>query len=284
MGNATSVDSSGKKHQLREKTIRDIYMKSKKGQSTLGIKALDLRKMSFSTKSNACQQLIYVGEGTGESTRQELLPFEQPRSETVATDTSQEMAENAKENLEQSQVANEERSNDSDASGLAEMYGKYDRVYSFFVLHWTEDLTAALRNVANLLTDNGECLLVLPARRIVEVGRWNHFRGAIKRFIPSTEDVEDKSELKSYMLGVLEGARLQPRTIQVLTNEQSCLDVDEFIQMMLSVDSIQPLLPEEAKAEFKTDVEEVMRTFWTEELAGHPQFLLDIFVVHAIKI
>ncbi|KAG0414662.1 hypothetical protein HPB47_008181 [Ixodes persulcatus] len=210
MGNATSVDSSGKKHQLREKTIRDIYMESKKDQSTLGIKALDLRKMSFSTKSNACQQLIYVGEGTGESTRQELLPFEQPRSETVATDTSQEMAENAKENLEQSQ--------------------------------------------------------------------------AIKRFIPSTEDVEDKSELKSYMLGVLEGARLQPRTIQVLTNEQSCLDVDEFIQMMLSVDSIQPLLPEEAKAEFKTDVEEVMRTFWTEELAGHPQFLLDIFVVHAIKI
>ncbi|CAN8006551.1 unnamed protein product [Ixodes pacificus] len=284
MGNATSVDNTGKKHQLKEKTIRDIYMESKNGQSTLGIKALDLRKMSFSTKSNACQQLIYVGEGTGGSTPQELLPLEQPRSETVATDTSQDMAENAKETLKQSQVANEERSKDSDVSGLSEMYGKYDRVYSFFVLHWTEDLTAALRNVADLLTDKGECLLVLPARRIVEVGPWKHFRGVIKRFIPSTENVEDRSELKSYMLGVLEGAGLEPRTIQVLTNEQSCLDVDKFIQMMLSVDSIQPLLPEEAKKEFKTEVEEVMRSFWTEELAGYPQFFLDIFVVHAIKI
>ncbi|KAM7294538.1 juvenile hormone acid O-methyltransferase [Ixodes scapularis] len=284
MGNATSVDNTGKKHQLKERTIRDIYMKSKKGESNLGIKALDLRKMSFSTKSNDCQQLIYVGEGTGDSPPQKLLPLEEPRSETVATDTSQDMAENAKETLKQSQVANEERSNDSDASGLAEMYGKYDRVYSFFVLHWTEDLTAALRNVADLLTDKGECLLVLPARRIVEVAPWKHFRGAIQRFISSTRNVEDRSEIKSYMLGALEGARLQPHTIQVLTNEQSCLDVDEFIQMMLSVDSIQPLLPEEAKAEFKTDVEEVMRSFWTEELAGFPQFLLDIFVVHAIKI
>ncbi|XP_042142923.1 juvenile hormone acid O-methyltransferase [Ixodes scapularis] len=275
MGNATSIDNTGKKHQLKERTIRDIYMKSKKGESNLGIKALDLRKMSFSTKSNDCQQLIYVGEGTGDSPPQKLLPLEEPRSETVATDTSQDMVENAKETLKQSQVANEERSNDSDASGLAEMYGKYNRVYSFFVLHWTEDLTAALRNVADLLTDKGECLLVLPARRIVE---------AIQRFIPSTGNVEDRSEIKSYMLGALEGASLQPRTIQVLTNEQSCLDVDEFIQMMLSLDCIQPLLPEEAKAEFKTDVEEVMRSFWTEELAGFPQFLLDIFVVHAIKI
>ncbi|CAN7947991.1 unnamed protein product, partial [Ixodes pacificus] len=141
--------------------------------------------MSFGSGPNRSQQFIDLGCGTGDFTRQELLPRCQPCRRMVATDVSPRMVKYAQKNFAHPQIAYEVHDIESDVSGLVKKYGKFERVYSFFVLNWAEDLGAALRNVAALMTDEGECLLVFAARlsffvvwrKIVELDRWKPYKG-----------------------------------------------------------------------------------------------------------
>ncbi|XP_029843575.2 juvenile hormone acid O-methyltransferase-like isoform X1 [Ixodes scapularis] len=292
MGKPFSVDDTVEKHPLQVQIVPEIYIKSNQSQRAMGIQTLNALHESFGIKPNASQQFLDVGCGTGDFTRQELLPRCQPCRRIVATDISRAMVEYAEENFAHPQIAYEVHDIEGDISGLVRKYGKFDRVYSFFVLHWAEDLTAALRNVAALMTAQGECMLVFAAqlamyrvwKRIVEMDRWKPYKGVIERFIPPSQDIEGRSGLYSYMLAVLQKANLKPRTFQLLTRDESGMDVDKFIQVELSIDPILPLLPEGSRREFEADVADIVRRFWTEKPAGDPQYLLHVFVVHASKV
>ncbi|CAN8005878.1 unnamed protein product [Ixodes pacificus] len=186
MATTASSDANAAEKQSLEPTIApQLYIKANNYQRSTNIKVLDSLQISFATKPNPSQQFIDLGCGTGDFTLQELLPRCQPCRRIVATDVSRDMVEYAKENFAHAQIAYEVHEVGSDISGLVEKYGKFDRVYSFYVLHWVQDLTAALRNVADLMTDEGECLLVFPARlglyriwrKLVEMDRWKPYKG-----------------------------------------------------------------------------------------------------------
>ncbi|KAG0423685.1 hypothetical protein HPB47_000548 [Ixodes persulcatus] len=243
MATASSDTNAAEKQPLEPTIAPQLYIKANNYQRSTNIKVLDSPQMSFATKPNPNQQFIDLGCGTGDFTLQELLPRCQPCRRIVATDVSREMVEYAKENFAHAQIAYEVHDVESDISGLVEKYGKFDRVYSFYVLHWVQDLTAALRN-----------------------------------------DIEDRSGLYSYILNVLETANLKPRTCQVLTQDRTGMNMDQFIQLEVSLNPILPLLPEVSKMKFKTDMADVIHKLWTQKPAGDTQYYTDIFVVHAKKI
>ncbi|KAM7300558.1 putative acid methyltransferase [Ixodes scapularis] len=234
---ATAPSDDDAVHKQPPELIPEAYIKANRFQRNVNIRTLDLLQMSFGSAPNRSQQFIDLGCGTGDFTRQELLPRCQPCRRMVATDVSPGMVKYAKENFAHPQIAYEVHDIESDVSGLLKKYGKFERVYSFFVLNWAEDLGAALRNVAALMTDEGECLLVFPARlsfyvlwrKIVELDRWKPYKGVIERFIPSSQDIEERSALTPYMLDILESANLKPRTCEVISVDTSGEDVDEFI-------------------------------------------------------
>ncbi|XP_029838696.2 juvenile hormone acid O-methyltransferase-like [Ixodes scapularis] len=292
MATASSDANAAEKLPLEPTIAPQLYIKANNYQRSTNIKVLDSPQISFATKPNPSQQFIDLGCGTGDFTLQELLPRCQPCRRIVATDVSRDMVEYAKENFTHAQIAYEVRDVESDISGLVEKYGKFDRVYSFYVLHWVQDLTAALRNVADLMTDEGECLLVFPARlglykiwrKLVEMDRWKPYKGVIERFIPPSQDIKGRSGLNSYILNVLETANLKPLTCQVLTQDRTGMNMDQFIQLEVSLNPILPLLSEVSKMKFKTDMADVIRKLWTQEPAGDTQYHTDIFVVHANKI
>ncbi|CAN8025702.1 unnamed protein product, partial [Ixodes persulcatus] len=237
MANAFSDANLGDSQPLESTILPELYIKANHGQRNVNVRILDSAQMSFGSEPNASQQFLDVGCGPGDFTRQELLPRCQPCRRIVATDVSRAMVEYARENFGHPQITYEVHDIERDVSGLVQKYGKFDRVYSFFALNWAEDLTAALRNVANLMTDDGECLLVFTARhamytvwrRIVELDRWKSYKAAVERFIPETQDIEQASELSSYVLRVLEGANLKPRTWKVLTQNTDPGNVEEHI-------------------------------------------------------
>ncbi|KAG0426047.1 hypothetical protein HPB47_026813 [Ixodes persulcatus] len=288
----SDADTVNEQALLKTFIVPELYAESNQFPRQTNIKTLDSMQILFGSRPNASQQFIDVGCGTGDFTRQELLPRCQPCRRIVATDVSREMVEYARENFGHPQIAYEVHDIESDVSELVRKYGKFDRVYSFFTLHWTVDLAGALRNVADLMTDDGECLLVFPARitlyrvwrKIVAVDRWKQYKAVIERLIPPSQDIGDRSGLTSYMLGVLEGSNLKPRTCQVLSEDLSHMHVDKYVQVELSLDPILPLLPEGSKTVFKSDVAEIIRKMWTEKPTGGPQYLSDIFVVHAQKL
>ncbi|KAM7294793.1 juvenile hormone acid O-methyltransferase [Ixodes scapularis] len=279
-------------HPLVANIVPELYIKAHQLQRTISVKALDLLALSFASSNDANQQFLDVGCGTGDFTRQELLPRCEPCRRIVATDASPTMVEYARKNFPHEKIAYELHDIESDASRLVEKYGKFERVYSFFALNWVEDFAAAVRNVADLMTEDGECLLVVSARiclyriwrRIVEMDRWKEYKNVVERFIPQSQDIGDGQGLTSYMLNVLQKANLKPRTCEVLTQDSRSMDRDEFIQIQLSLNPIMPLLSEESKTILKRDVAEVALKFLSEKPAGDPQYLSDVFVVHANKI
>ncbi|CAN8020790.1 unnamed protein product [Ixodes persulcatus] len=292
MATASSYGDAVDKQPLDISLVPEAYIKANKLQRDLSIKSLDLLQMAFGSVPNSSQQFIDLGCGTGDFTRQELLPRCQPCGMMVATDVSPGMVKYAKENFAHPQIAYEVHDIESDVSGLVKKYGKFERVYSFFALNWVEDLAAALRNVAALMTDEGECLLVFGARtpffvvwrKIVQLDRWKPYKRVIEHFIPPSQDIEDKSALTPYMLGILESANLKPRTCDVISHDIIDRGVDEFIQVELSTDPIAPLLSKESKNLFKNDMTEIIRKMWSEKPAGGSYYLLDFFLVHASKI
>ncbi|KAG0417899.1 hypothetical protein HPB47_005274 [Ixodes persulcatus] len=73
----------------------------------------------------------------------------------------------------------------SDVSAFLDKYGKFDRIYSFYCLHWIKDQKAAFRNIGTLLKDDGECLLVFCAQFVLynvwvemsKMERWKNIIG-----------------------------------------------------------------------------------------------------------
>ncbi|CAN8026655.1 unnamed protein product [Ixodes persulcatus] len=272
-------------------SIPELYARSNAFQRNTNITCLDFLQQTFSPTSDVNQQFLDVGCGTGDFTRQELLPRCQPCRRIVATEVVHETAEYAKKHSAHPQIVYEEHDIRGDVSELEAKYGKFDRVYSLFALHWVEDQAATLRNIVSLMKDDGDCVLVFAARttlckiwkRIVQLDRWTAYDELSKRFIAKSQNMEDRSTLVSYMLDTLKSANLKPLTCEVITAVQSVEDSDLVMGIRSAVSPMLPFLSEDRRLQFMNDLEEVLRTFWTEKDPTDQQYHMDTFVVHAKK-
>ncbi|KAM7285837.1 putative acid methyltransferase [Ixodes scapularis] len=216
----------------------ELYVKANAMQRTVNIRALELLQSCFRDKLNADQQqFMDLGCGTGDFTLQELLPRCQPCRRIVATDVAKEMVRYARENYPHPQIEYEVYDIADDASGLVKSYGKFDRLYSFFVLHWVKDQLTAFGHISDLMTSGGECLLTIVARwtgfeiwrRIVRMDRWKSYAQLCEFYTPVSHDIADHSGLISYMRGVLKTVNLVPYTCEVSKIEIKAEDMDETI-------------------------------------------------------
>ncbi|KAM7285840.1 juvenile hormone acid O-methyltransferase-like [Ixodes scapularis] len=270
----------------------ELYVKANALQRTVNIRALELLQSSFRDRPNADQQqFMDLGCGTGDFTLQELLPRCQPCRRIIATDVAKDMVWYARENYPHPQIEYEVYDIADDASGLVKSYGKFDRVYSFFVLQWVKDQVTAFGHISDLMTSGGECLLTIVARsttfeiwkRIVRMDRWKSYAQICEFYTPVSHDIADHSGLISYMMKVLKAVNLVPYTCEVLRIEIRAEDMDETIEMSTAINPILPMLPEESRTEFKNDLANVLRTFWAEKDGGDPHYYHDVYVVHACK-
>ncbi|KAH6942248.1 hypothetical protein HPB50_002068 [Hyalomma asiaticum] len=119
-----------------------------------------LRKTRFLSPLNEDKQALEVGCGPGHFTRQFLLPHCQPCKRIVATDILPGMIEFAKEHFSHEAIIYDVLDIATpDLTSFLDRYGKFDRVVSFLTFHTVKDHKAAYANIANLLKDQGECLV-----------------------------------------------------------------------------------------------------------------------------
>ncbi|CAN8007522.1 unnamed protein product, partial [Ixodes pacificus] len=162
-------------------------------QRTLNIRTLERMGTSFKSRPNTGQQFMDIGCGTGDFTRQELLPRCQPCRRIVATDIGESVVRFARENFSHPQIEYQAHDISKDVSGLVRKYGQFNRVYSFFALHWVKD-------------------------HICE------------EFIPDHQDLEDHPSLISYMLDILKTVNLKPHACEILTKASLAEDLEETIR------------------------------------------------------
>ncbi|XP_037522175.1 juvenile hormone acid O-methyltransferase [Rhipicephalus sanguineus] len=115
---------------------------------------------------------------------------------------------------------------DKDVSGFLKKHGAFQRVYSFRTLQWSQDLSCALRNIAELLVPGGECLLLFFARSFLmesfkQMSRlepWSKYADVLLRGVPKSHEIIDQKGQHAYLSSVLSSAGLTPCTVEVLVN------------------------------------------------------------------
>ncbi|CAN8028800.1 unnamed protein product [Ixodes persulcatus] len=171
--------------------LPEVYVKANDLQRSTNIRTLERLGINFKSRPSADQQFMDVGCGSGDFTRQELLPRCQPCRRIVATDIGESMVRYARENFAHPKIEYQMHDISQDVSGLVRKYGQFNRVYSFYTLHWAKDYVTAFRNISDLMTSGGECLLLFVARwtgyevwrTIAQMDRWKAYGEVIIFFV-----------------------------------------------------------------------------------------------------
>ncbi|KAH9380509.1 hypothetical protein HPB48_013953 [Haemaphysalis longicornis] len=139
------------------------YMSGNDLQRRHNLSILDFCQSTFLQNTDDTTQIPDIGSGTGDFTRDCLLPRCLPCSRIIGVDCSWDMVEYARRHSNHEKLQYHLLDIDSDVTDFVRRHGRFGRVYSFYYLHWLKDPAIALKNIAELLTHDGECLLAFSA-------------------------------------------------------------------------------------------------------------------------
>lgn len=125
----------------------------------------------FDWKNNGTDTLLDIGCGSGNVTIDYILPLMPSNYEKlVGSDLSDKMVEYAKKTYKAHYRNIDFQQMDIGLPVHLDQHNKYDHITSFYCLHWVRDQKMAVKNIYNLLRNDGECLLVfLASNPIFEV-------------------------------------------------------------------------------------------------------------------
>ncbi|XP_070388319.1 uncharacterized protein [Dermacentor albipictus] len=179
---------------------------------------LEFCQPAFLAEPHATMQILDIGCGTGDYTRDFLLPRCLPCDRLVGIDSSIQMIEYAKRHSAHEKIEYELLDIGDDMTEFISRRGHFDRVFSFYCLHWVRNQGAALKNVAALMAPGGQCLLVIPAsnqlaavwRLLAEMDHWVKYSETLLQFISKSHYMKDEKEQIQYMSSLLREAGLCP--------------------------------------------------------------------------
>ncbi|KAH6938755.1 hypothetical protein HPB50_012414 [Hyalomma asiaticum] len=162
-------------------------------------------------------QVLDVGCGTGDFTRDSLLPRCLPCDRVVGIDCSADMIEYASRHSNHEKIEYEQLDIGDDVTEFISRRGHFDRVYSFYCLQWLRDQGAALKNIAALMAPRAQCLLVFPASHqaaavwslLAKMDRWAKYSEILLQYIAKSHYM-NKAEQIMYMSSLLRDAGLYP--------------------------------------------------------------------------
>ncbi|XP_042150130.1 juvenile hormone acid O-methyltransferase-like [Ixodes scapularis] len=170
----------------------EVYITTNGRERQHNLEVLNLLQASFMNETND-QQFLDLGCGTGDFTRDHLLPRCPDVKRIVAVDVSQDMVEYAKKHFDHSKICYDVL--DISGNGVADFvqrYGEFDRVYSFFCLNWLVDQEKGFDNIAELMKPGGGCLLFFAGsssamrlkRRLATITNWQKYRKVSRHLAP----------------------------------------------------------------------------------------------------
>ncbi|CAN7947552.1 unnamed protein product [Ixodes hexagonus] len=151
---------------------------------SVAVGALEAMKAACRNDAKEDQQFLDLGCGSGDVTRDTLLPRCLPCRRVVAVDVSEDMIDYAKTHFGHPKICYDILDIVADdMTDFVERYGRFDRVYSFYCFNWLKNQEKAFRNVAELLKPGAECLFWFFAdsphirfrQRLVKMERWKTY-------------------------------------------------------------------------------------------------------------
>ncbi|CAN7939527.1 unnamed protein product [Ixodes hexagonus] len=271
----------------------DEYIAINDMQRENSIHALELLQGFFGSEDSSDHQFLDVGCGTGDFTRDNLLPRLPPCQKIVAVDVSKDMVQYAKKHFAHPKIFYDVLDISSqDVSDFVERHGQFDRVYSFFCFHWMKDQETVFKNVARLMKPGVGCLLVFNAssptmrlrKKMANMERWKKYKEVCESSVPPSVNLADKEALIAYMTSLLKSAELTPTTCEVLrlaARKHSSLE--QVIHHQMVMNRLTTLVTDEERPLLLNDVTEQATKWWAEKEAGGSSLDGQVFLVHAFK-
>ncbi|XP_040074496.1 juvenile hormone acid O-methyltransferase-like [Ixodes scapularis] len=202
------------------------------------------------------------------------------------------MVEHAKRNFAHPRICYDVL--DIGGNGVADFvgrYGHFDRVYSFFCLHWIGDQETAFKNIVDLMKPGGECLLYFNAsssfmrlgRKLLSLDHWKKYRKMVHVTHPPTLDLADRDASLSYLSGLVKNANLGPTTCEVIEDYPRWSSVEEYTRVHMGVIRLADLVTEDENPLLLKDVAEEGAKLLAEREAGGSPFRNSKFLVRAHK-
>uniref|UniRef100_A0A023G764 Putative juvenile hormone acid methyltransferase n=1 Tax=Amblyomma triste TaxID=251400 RepID=A0A023G764_AMBTT len=240
--------------------------------------------------SDPQQQFLDIGCGTGDITREHILPRCPPCRRIVATDFSTKMLEYARQNFPHPKIEYKHLDIGMEVEQFLAEHGTFQRVYSLRTLHWVKDQAKAFANISRLMSSGGECLMLFLGRcdvfdfirRMAKMEPWTKYSDVSEGAVPKTHDVTDAAELKSYVENLVHSAGLTLVTLDIWQRESSFLDTEKAVEIFLMSNPVLPILPEEEKEAFIADARKHVPAWRCAYHENNPLPFAS-FVVHAFK-
>ncbi|XP_064476174.1 juvenile hormone acid O-methyltransferase-like [Ornithodoros turicata] len=249
---------------------------------------LDLRFLNRAFKEDdGSQQFLDIGCATGDFTRDVLLEMCKPYKRFVGVDISHDMISYARQHSSHPKVEYEVLDICGDMSKFIEKYGRFRRVYSFYTLNSVEDQVKAMRNVADLMTVDGECLVKFVGktqawdawRTLARTQRWSSYAAILEGSIPRSHYAEDQ---RLYIETVVQQSGLRPHTCEALRSEVK-VPVQAFKEMFRALLPVSNDMSHEDKEDLLDDFVEEMVATCGSESKDSINFLTTHYFVHASK-
>ncbi|CAN7939488.1 unnamed protein product [Ixodes hexagonus] len=254
-----------------------------------------VQNTKYRRPSSECQQMLDIGSGTGDFTRDVLLPCSRPCRKMVAVDSLPGMVDYAKANYAHPDISYEVLdASTPDLSEFLKRHGKFDRIYSFYCWHWIRDQRQAFNNVARMLKDGGECLLLFCAPFVVhhvwqemaEMRRWRAIVDDPMELFPEIWNRDSRislSDIETAVRQLVADAGMVTLACDVEPAVPCSFDRPEgVLDMLLPIVTTRADASEEQKDGLRTEVSSRLIAGCTHTASGS-SFPIDIFVLHAQK-
>ncbi|EEC00371.1 acid methyltransferase, putative [Ixodes scapularis] len=254
-----------------------------------------LKRTKFRSHSSLCDQILDIGCGIGDFTRDMLLKWIYPCRKIVGIDISPSMLSYAKRNYGHPDICYDILdAGSSDVSAFLHKYGKFDRIYSFFCLNWIRDQKAAFRNISTLLKDDGECLLVFCAQFVLynvwvemsKMERWTNIIDDPSHTFPDTWHDELSPSLDGLRKAVrrlVADAGMTTLSCEVHPTKTDFRNDELLLGLLVPLVTVKTGTTEEDKDRMREELSAKLLDGCTRTPKGS-SYPLDLFFVHAQKI
>ncbi|XP_040070827.2 juvenile hormone acid O-methyltransferase-like [Ixodes scapularis] len=253
-----------------------------------------LKRTKFRSYSSVCHQILDIGCGIGDFTRDVLLHWNHPCRKIVGVDISPSMMNYAKRNYGHRDICYDVLdAGSSDVSAFLNKYGKFDRIYSFYCLHWIRDQKAVFRNIGTLLKDDGECLLVFCAQFVLynvwvemsKMERWKNIIGDPRLTFADTWHDELSSSLdglEKVVRRIVANAGMTTLSCEVYPTQSDFSNDELLLGLLVPLVTVKTGTTEEDKDHMREELSAKLLDGCTRTPEGS-SYPLDLFFVHAQK-
>ncbi|XP_014294728.1 juvenile hormone acid O-methyltransferase isoform X2 [Halyomorpha halys] len=207
------------------------------------------------------ERVLDIGCGPGDVTNDVLLPFLPRDSTLVGCDVSEAMLKNCNRYKINGRLMFKKLDIQQKWLNNGWENEAFNKIFSFYCLHWITDHRQAMRNIYSLLKPGGEILLMfmtpdnavyIAFETLKQSPKWNRFVKDIRWFFESSDSI-------SFCEDLLESAGFQEVDCYLKTSDHNIASWNTYLELMKSVNPFLRHIPDEMKSEYFGEFEELLK-------------------------